>query len=252
MGTARTFAYNTGSPITGADQFGNLAVGIPSSGYQATGLKWWNGPDEDLGYVIGYAAPEGRNGADGVTGYVGFLRTSTKSDGEFISLSNYVGGQSFGSASEAKTWLNNNGYWTSYTGGGSSTGDYFLLSSYSPAPNNGNITFPDHNLSTWSLNPNNVGQSGYAIYINTNDSLGNDMSSILGGLIGNSGTLTLTQGANSVTYSFTSTAFSTGNPAGQYYWDDTYEDGELGAITVQTPATGNFDTTTPITITVNN
>jgi len=39
MGTARTFAYNTGSPIAGTEQFGDLAVGVPSSGYQTTGLK---------------------------------------------------------------------------------------------------------------------------------------------------------------------------------------------------------------------
>jgi hypothetical protein len=50
MSTTRPFAYNSGSPITGTEQVGDLAVGYPTSGY--TGMKWWNGPDEDLGYVI--------------------------------------------------------------------------------------------------------------------------------------------------------------------------------------------------------
>jgi hypothetical protein len=52
MATARPFAYNTGAGITGTVQFGYLAVGTPTAGFSATGLQWWNGPDEDLGYVI--------------------------------------------------------------------------------------------------------------------------------------------------------------------------------------------------------
>ena len=50
MATTRPFSYNTGSPIAGTIQVGNLAVGFPTSGF--TGMEWWNGPDEDLGYVI--------------------------------------------------------------------------------------------------------------------------------------------------------------------------------------------------------
>jgi len=50
MATTRPFSYNTGSPISGTIQVGNLAVGFPTSGF--TGMEWWNGPDEDLGYVI--------------------------------------------------------------------------------------------------------------------------------------------------------------------------------------------------------
>ena len=57
MATSRPFAYNTGSPITGTDQVGNLAVGTPTVGFTATGLEWWNGPDEDLGYVIACQVP---------------------------------------------------------------------------------------------------------------------------------------------------------------------------------------------------
>jgi hypothetical protein len=50
MSTTRPFAYNPGSPISGTIQVGDLAVGYPTSGF--TGMEWWNGPDEDLGYVI--------------------------------------------------------------------------------------------------------------------------------------------------------------------------------------------------------
>ena len=52
MATTRPFAYNTGSPIPGTEQIGSLAIGTPTAGFGPTGLTWWNGPDEDLGYVI--------------------------------------------------------------------------------------------------------------------------------------------------------------------------------------------------------
>ncbi len=57
MATARPFAYNIGPGITGTDQVGFLAVGTPTYGFAATGLEWWNGPDEDLGYVIAESVP---------------------------------------------------------------------------------------------------------------------------------------------------------------------------------------------------
>ena len=57
MATARPFAYNTGAGITGTDQVGSLAVGTPTAGFASTGLTWWNGPDEDLGYVIAASVP---------------------------------------------------------------------------------------------------------------------------------------------------------------------------------------------------
>lgn len=123
MATARPFAYNTGAPITGTEQVGSLAVGYPTAGF--VGLPWWNGPDEDLGYVIARSVP-GNNqpvpvgtGATGAS--VGFFRSSALTEPSFISIANYVAGPSgggpFASGSAAKTWLNANGYWTSFSGG---------------------------------------------------------------------------------------------------------------------------------------
>ena len=55
MATTRPFSYNTGRPIEGTIQVGDLAVGYPTNGF--TEMEWWNGPDEDLGYVIAQPVP---------------------------------------------------------------------------------------------------------------------------------------------------------------------------------------------------
>ena len=121
MATARPFAYNTGAPIPGTDQVGSLAIGTPTVGFDATGLEWWNGPDEDLGYVIAEPVPGDTQPTPviGVSGSVGFFRSDTLTEGSFIGLSDIIAGPSgggpFASGTDAKTWLNNNGYWTSYS-----------------------------------------------------------------------------------------------------------------------------------------
>jgi hypothetical protein len=51
MPITRPFAYNTGTTIGGTIQVGDLAVGIPTSGF-TNNPTFWNGPDEELGYVI--------------------------------------------------------------------------------------------------------------------------------------------------------------------------------------------------------
>jgi|LakMenE01Jun11ns_1017448.scaffolds.fasta_scaffold9882352_2 hypothetical protein len=120
MATARPFAYNTGSAIAGTEQVGSIAIGTPTSGFESTGLQWWNGPDEDLGYVIAHTVPSGTQPNPlGVPAYIGFWRTPSKTDNNFISLSQYVSSfagtpQTFANASAAKTWLNSAGYWTSW------------------------------------------------------------------------------------------------------------------------------------------
>ena len=76
MSTSRPFAYNnTGNAIDGTTQFGTLAVGTPTSGF-TNSPQFWEGPDEDLGYVI--AAPQSGNTqptpVSGVTASVQFFR----------------------------------------------------------------------------------------------------------------------------------------------------------------------------------
>ena len=114
MATSRPFAYNTGSQIAGTIQVGNLAVGFPTSGF--TGMEWWNGPDEDLGYVIAQPVPDDSQPTPipGVTGSVGFFRTSGFNDSEFIDIANILLNENYINAPDASTGLTSNGYWTSY------------------------------------------------------------------------------------------------------------------------------------------
>ena len=115
MPTARPFAYNTGSPIDGTEQVGSLSVGTPTSGF-TNNPQYWNGPDEELGYVIAQSVSGNTQPTplSGVTASVGFFRSTDLTEGSFITLSETIAGQSFATGEEAKTWLNNNGYWTSY------------------------------------------------------------------------------------------------------------------------------------------
>lgn len=122
MPTARPFAYNTGSTISGTDQIGDLAIGISSLNYSAGegGVRWWNGPDEDLGYVIAHPTPSGTQPNQlFIPAYVGFWRSELKTVESFLQLAEYVARinndpQTFTGTTEANTWLNNNGYWSSY------------------------------------------------------------------------------------------------------------------------------------------
>jgi hypothetical protein len=121
MSTAKPFAYNTGSSISGTEQVGSLSIGTPLTGFTSS-PQYWNGPDEELGYVI--AVPVSGNTqptpVSGVTASLAFYGTKNLpnpfSDETFIYLTNVVFNQSFSSATEASTWLTNNGYWNSYGG----------------------------------------------------------------------------------------------------------------------------------------
>jgi hypothetical protein len=62
VSNSRAFAYNPSptAPI-GATQYVNLAIQISGWNPTSGGLKWWNGPDEDLGYVIARSIPAGNH-----------------------------------------------------------------------------------------------------------------------------------------------------------------------------------------------
>lgn len=114
MSTSRPFAYNTGSTISGTIQVGSLAVGTPTTGFTGS-MEWWNGPDEDLGYVIALPVPDDSQPApDGRTASVAFNRSTGLTESSFVELTNYLFGQSFTTGNDASFWLTSNGYWNSY------------------------------------------------------------------------------------------------------------------------------------------
>ena len=218
MATARPFAYNTGAGITGTDRVGDLAVGTPTSGFASTGLPWWNGPDEDLGYVIAQSVPGNTQPTpvSGVSASVGFFRSSALTDPSFISIANAVAGPSgpFASGSAAKTWLNGNGYWTSY--GGAGGGYELIITPYNP-PAAGKTIFPNFSSTPTptqgNTNPNIFATGG--VYWNAVDINSVDQSSYYNGLIGNSATISFTQNGNTAIYSATNTAILFDGPPGQ-------------------------------------
>jgi hypothetical protein len=234
MATARPFAYNTGAGITGTDQVGALAVGTPTDGFAATGLQWWNGPDEDPGYVIAQSVPSNTQPTpvSGVSASVGFFRSSALTDQSFISIANAVAGPSgpFASGSAAKTWLNANGYWTSYVGATGATGGGYelVILPYNP-PAVGDVIFPNFAavLSQGNTNPNIFATGG--VYWNVVDINSVNQSSYYNGLIGNSATISFTQNGNTAIYSATNTAIVFDGPTGQqaYNYNPQLRSGQL-------------------------
>lgn len=117
----KIFAYNTGAPIFGTTQVGDIAVSDISVEYSDNygGLQWWGGPDETFGYVIAHTDPTGgHNGEPGTPAYLGFWRSSGLTDSDFLNLCNSIppriGEPPFTNTTDASNWLYNNGYWTSF------------------------------------------------------------------------------------------------------------------------------------------
>lgn len=246
MATARPFAYNTGAPIAGTEQVGSLAVGYPTAGF--VGLPWWNGPDEDLGYVIARSVP-GNNqpvpvgtGATGAS--VGFFRSSALTEPSFISIANYVAGPSgggpFASGSTAKTWLNANGYWTSYAGSTGATGGGYelIILPYQP-PAAGDVIFPNFAVgpTQGNTNPNIFATGG--VYWNAVDINSVDQTSYYNGLIGNSATISFTQNGNTAIYSATNTAITFEGPPGQQAYNYNPQS-RPGQLTLTQASPSNF------------
>lgn len=114
MPTSQPFAYNVGPSIPGTIQSGDFAIGTPTSGF-TNSPQFWNGPDEDLGYIIAQPVPSGdQPNPVGLPAYLGFFRTDGFSDIEFINLTSSIAGQSFSNILDAYNWLNSNGYYTNF------------------------------------------------------------------------------------------------------------------------------------------
>ena len=122
MSTANPFAYNTGTTISGTVQLGSLSIGSPITGF-TTNPQYWNGPDEDLGYVI--AVPISGNTQPtpvfGMTASVAFKRSKFLTNQSFLDITNYLviqqGEPTFTNTQYAYDWLTSVGYWTSFIPG---------------------------------------------------------------------------------------------------------------------------------------
>ena len=115
MATAQPFAYNPSRQlISGTTQSGDFAVGIPVTGFTGS-PQFWNGPDEDLGYIIAQPVPAGNQPNPlGIPAYLGFFRSDGFSDSAFLNLVNSVSGQNFANSLLAYNWLSDNGYYTDF------------------------------------------------------------------------------------------------------------------------------------------
>jgi hypothetical protein len=121
MATTRPFAYNTGSTIDGTIQVGNIAIGVSDQDYSQNpgGVKWWMGPDEELGYVIANQVPTGDHPTPtDEDSYINFWRSTDLTEQSLLDLLNVLpitdGLEPFTNGSDAKTWLNANGHFTTY------------------------------------------------------------------------------------------------------------------------------------------
>jgi len=118
----KPFAFNpSGTPPLGATQVGNIAV-FDSFPANPGSLFIQTSPDDSTGYVFGKTSSLNRTfpiaGTTSKRSYVGnsirFYRSVSKTDSDFITAVNKFFGQSFNSASAAKSWIDTNGHWTSY------------------------------------------------------------------------------------------------------------------------------------------
>ena len=251
---------------------GNKTIEVSDTNTNYATGGWIAGVDDTNGYIIVSDTTTtnmvgfGTGGGLGAPAYPDmpmFWQSTGKTDAGLVALANQIPGSpgNFVDANTALIWLDASPYvligYGNTPNGTQINGDYYLYAQYSPAQLPGWITFPNHQINTYDLNPNHVGQtdnqtnSTYRtqIYINMFDDYNVDHSYIFNQFVGHSGTLTLTQGVNSVTYSFTDQAFEVGNYGGnEVYADNAFENSVLGSITVLSPSNADFNTTEPITI----
>ena len=196
------------NPTTGAN--GSVLNGL-SNFYPAL-CPYIYGTMEILNYPK-YGVPTDYDFLGNVSASVGFFRSSALTDPSFISLSNSVAAQSgggpFASGSTAKTWLNSNGYWTSYAGSTGATGGAYelVILPYQP-PAAGDVIFPNFGVTPpptqGNTNPNIFATGG--VYWNQIDINSVDQTSYYNGLVGNAATISFTQNGNTAIYSASSTA----------------------------------------------
>jgi hypothetical protein len=118
MATTRLFAYNTGSTIPNTTEVGNIAIANSTDRYDTNygGVKWWMGPDEDLGYVIARSVPSNAvtTQVSGLHASIDFYRSRGFVEDSFILFANQATHQHFTSGNDASEYLTNNGFWNNW------------------------------------------------------------------------------------------------------------------------------------------
>ena len=123
MSTITPVAYaTTGGTINGTTKVGNLYAGTSPQDYGVVGgnngVTFWATPNTDLGYVIAHqdalGSHTGNTAGGDVAAYMGFWRSPLLTEESFVQYTNGIFNQNFTGGTQAKNWLNTNGYWTSY------------------------------------------------------------------------------------------------------------------------------------------
>ena len=120
MSISRPFAYNP-SPnplISGTTQVGDIAIGVnPTLDYfgGAGGVQWWQGPDEELGYIVAKPIPPlTQPNPLNIPAGVAFGRSLFTEEAFILLAESLSSGTTFTSGNEASIWLSGNGYWNTW------------------------------------------------------------------------------------------------------------------------------------------
>lgn len=160
MPTSHLFAYNTGTTLSGTVQVGDLAISKDDIDYKTVypTYDWWNGPIEDIGFVVAHPTPDGSQpNQSSVPAYLGFWRSKLLTEESFLSLATWIANseQYFITGTQAKMWLNGQGYWTSFLSGSSVT--FYSGNTYDPLWVSGNtITPPSTTLNVYDYQTNSL------------------------------------------------------------------------------------------------
>ena len=116
---SRPFTYlEPGTDPLNSARFGSVIVGLDNLDISGSGLTWFSGPSEEFNYIIAHDnfsnRTYGNNTGPIIGTSIGFWKSIDKTEESLVSLANIVTGQNFTSGSDAKSWLQSNGYWTSY------------------------------------------------------------------------------------------------------------------------------------------
>jgi hypothetical protein len=125
---ARPFTKHTGSQLSGTKKTGDISSVEPANlngfNFAATGLKWYNGPEE-TGHIISFEGAS-RITPDGTYSTLNFVRSANLTDQSFIDLVASLAGQSFVNTTNAAAWLSSNGYHTTFEGAPSKFGYTYI------------------------------------------------------------------------------------------------------------------------------